>query len=174
LLLVIPFREPGEYFWYGESPRGRLVTESLIAWVMTNAETNFAEGRAVNEVLRVVQDWQREDIALEEWLRLTGSLEVKYILEGQIEELSLVKPQTIGILDPWVRASYRVIDVERGRTVWQRNGFVVTLGRGRETDAPIGSLGADKVDIERKLLAKLGADIGQDLYGYEEAFSYND
>ena len=78
----------------------------------------------------------------------------------------LTRPDTIGILDASLRTSYRLIDVEAGKTVWWRNDSVVRLKKKGELDVPLLEMGTDKQQVERELLARLAEQIGRDLYGY--------
>jgi hypothetical protein len=164
-ILAVPFSEPRRYRWYGESGRGFHVAEAFKTWVMSNASPNFPEGPRVDEALDTVRNWKEDFITIDDWQQITATVGVKYVLYGEIEDLSLQKPNTIGILDASIRASYRVIDLEEERTVWKRNSLTLQI-EDKETDAPMVALGADTAALERQLLAKLGRQIGQDLYGY--------
>ncbi|HVR74884.1 MAG TPA: hypothetical protein VMT52_11150, partial [Planctomycetota bacterium] len=52
-VLIVPFSEPRNDRWYGESERGDILAEAIKAWVRTNADPNFPEGEEVEQVLRV-------------------------------------------------------------------------------------------------------------------------
>jgi hypothetical protein len=166
-LLAVPFSEPAKGRWYGESERGEFVTETFKTWVMSHATPNFPEGPAVEQALTTVRDWRKEQIANEDWKALTTTLGVKYVLFGEIEEISLRKPGTVGILDAYVRVSYRVIDVATARVVWNRKQYTLNLSKSRETEMPTFDMGVDTEAAEQRLLARLSQLIGQDLYGYE-------
>ena len=167
-ILIIPFSEPSNERWYGESERGDIVAEAIKAWVRTNAEPNFPEGDEVEQVLRVVRDWQKREISSSDWKRLAAQLGVKYVLSGEIRNLSLNKPGTIGILQPSVLASYRVTNISlvSPRKDFGRDDVRIEQGKGEDTDVPSFDLGSDPKLAEKKLLAKLGEQIGKDLYGY--------
>lgn len=167
-VLIVPFSEPRNDRWYGESERGDILAEAIKAWVRTNAEPNFPEGEDVEQVLRVVRDWQKREISSADWKKLVAQLGVKYVLSGEIVNLSLNKPGTIGILQPSVVASYRITNVSLGspRKDFGRDDVTIEQGRGEDTDVPAFDLGLDPKVAERKLLAKLGEQIAKDLYGY--------
>lgn len=173
-LLVIPFREPARRLWYGESERGEFLAGSFVAWARTNASPDFAEGRAVDDLQRTVRDWQGDEIRLEDWVRLTAPLGVKYVLAGEIEKLALSSPGVIGVLDASVTLSYRVFDVSAGKTAWERKDYVVRLAKRREFDPPVLDLGSDRKEIEERLLVRAGSEIGKDLYGYKVGPGYNE
>lgn len=173
-VLVIPFREPARRLWYGESVRGEFLAGSFVAWARTNANPNFAEGRAVDDLQRTVRDWQGDEIRLEDWVRLTAPLGVKYVLAGEIEKLALSDPGVVGVLDASVTLSYKVLDVAAGKTAWERKNYVVRLAKRREFDPPVLDLGSDRKEVEERLLARAGSEIGKDLYGYKVGPGYNE
>jgi hypothetical protein len=166
-IFAVPFSEPSKGRWYGESARGEFVAETFKTWVMSHATPNFPEGPGVEQVLKTIRDWRKEQIANEDWKALTTTLAVKYVLFGEIEELSLRKPGTVGILDAYVRVSYRVVNVETARVVWNRKQYTLNLSKSRQTEMPTFDMGVDSEAVEQTLLARLSQLIGQDLYGYE-------
>jgi hypothetical protein len=170
-VLVIPFREAKNGQWYGESPRGDRVAEAAKTWAMTNAEPNLVEGPQIDDALRVIRDWREEEITNQNLKQIFKSIEVTYVVLGEIETLSLTKPGTLGILDASVLYSYRVVKVETGVTVWSRKHATLSLTDGREIEAPIPEVGADTQVVEIKLLNRLGRQIGRDLYGYDPSES---
>jgi hypothetical protein len=163
-VLVIPFREGDR--WYTESRRGEFVAEAFKTWVQMQEHTDPVAGDDVDQTIKKVRDWATDQITVEEWKKLTAGLGAKYVLVGDIEDLALKGPGNVGLLNPTVRASYRVINVETGRVALERRSFVVQFERARETGMPTLELGADTRDIENRLLVKLAEEIGQDLYGY--------
>ncbi len=166
-VLVVPFAEPRQSLWYGESENGKIVAEAFKAWVRANADPNFAEGEAVDQVMRQVLNWQEKKVTSAQWKILTAGLGVKYVLYGEIERLSLTRPDKIGILEPSVEAVYRVVNVEtEAGTLAFESPISVDFSRGHETEFPLLDLGSDTKSVTRKLLAKLGAQMGKDLYGY--------
>jgi hypothetical protein len=169
-VLFVPFSEPRSYRWYGESSRGETVATSFETWVMIHGTPNFSEGQATEDALRIIRDWNRREIEFADWIRIAQPAGVKYLVVGEIEKISLSSPGNVGVLDASLIASFRVIDVEKKMTVWRRESYPISLGRGGETDAPVISIDIDQGQIERKLLVKLGEQIGKDLYGYEEEF----
>lgn len=173
-LVAIPFREPARNLWYGESERGELLIGGFVAWARSNAKPDFAEGKQIDELQRVVRDWQGEEIGLEDWVKLAAPLGVKYVLVGQIERLSLSSPMTVGILDATIVVSYKVFDVSAKRTVWERKNYTISLAKKGELDTPMLELGADKKRLEEDLLVKAGSEIGKDLYGYTAGSGYNE
>jgi len=172
-ILVVPFSEPKRQRWYGESERGLLVAEAFKTWVMTNSSPNFPEGPGVEKVLDTIREWKKERIDVQDWKIITASLGVKYVVFGEIEDLSLKRPESVGFLDAWVTASYRVVDVQEEKTVWWRKSFKVDLARRRDVDIPILEVEADKAQMERRLLARLAEQVGRDLYGYTPDSRYN-
>jgi hypothetical protein len=167
-ILAIPFSEPRDHRWYCESERGERVVQAFMGWVQTNAGPNFPEGREVEAVLKTVRDWQAEEITSKDWQGITRFLGVKYVLIGEIEKVTLENPKAVGILEPSLQASYRVVNVELGRLAYKRDNFTLTLGRSGELDMPLSALGVDAARLQEKLLAKLGEELGKDLYGYWE------
>lgn len=165
-VLVIPFSEPKNHRWYTESERGIKVAEALKWWVTDNADPNFPSGSSVADVLKAVRDWDRDAITIEDWQRLTMGLEAKYVLVGEIENLALTSPQRIGMLDPRVEATYRLINVQTGKLAIERPRFTVELEKSRQLEIPSLELGSDLPETERRLLLMLAKEIGQDLYGY--------
>ena len=165
-VLVIPFSEPKNHRWYTESERGIKVVEAFKWWVTDNADPNFPSGSAVADVLKAVRDWDRDTITIEDWQRLTMGLDVKYVLVGEIENLTLTSPQRIGLLDPTVEASYRLINVETGKLAIERPHFTVELEKSQDHEIPSLELGSDVVETESRLIVMLAKQIGQDLYGY--------
>lgn len=172
-VFMVPFREPGERLWYGESQGGSYVAEAFRTWAMMNASPHYAEGEPVRQLLRIVQDWTGQEIEVDTWVELAGPTGIRYLIVGQIEKITLSRPESVGIVDAWIQASYTVIDVELRRTVWERRSFSIPLGKGRDTDMPLLTMGVDEAQIRKRLLTRLGQEIGQDLYGYEEDFKYN-
>ncbi len=173
-LVAIPFSEPARNLWYGESERGEALIAGVLAWARSNAKPDFAEGRQIDELQRVVREWQGREIALEDWVKLAAPLGVKYVLVGQIERLSLSSPMAVGIVDASVVFSYKVIDISARKTAWERKNSAVSLAKRGELEAPILEFGADKKRIEEDLLFKAGAEIAKDLYGYTVESGYND
>jgi|RhiMethySRZTD1v2_1073278.scaffolds.fasta_scaffold24317_3 hypothetical protein len=165
-VLIVPFSEPKQGLWYGESPNGRTVAESIKVWIRSNADPNFPEGPEVKRVLEHVMNTTEQHISADHWKKLTAGLGIKYVVYGEIEDMSLSRPDRIGTLDPTVQASYRVVDVEIARIVHEIEEFTVDFARGYDHDLPIIDLGADTTQARAKLLSKLGAQIGKDLYGY--------
>jgi hypothetical protein len=168
-VLVVPFSEPKQSLWYCESENGKVVSEAFKAWARENAsEANFPEGESVEQVFRLVMNWQEKKITSAQWKTLTAGLGVKYVLCGEIENLSLTKPGRIGLLDPTVAATYRVINVETGSLAFGPPQLLIDYARGGEIEIPQADLGEDTSVAKRKLIVKLGAQIGKDLYGYHE------
>lgn len=167
-VLMIPFSEPRNHRWYGESEKGDLIDLAFKSWVRKNATPNFPEGEEVEKVLSVVRDWKKDRITSADLKRITATLGVKYVLLGEIDKFSLTDPIKVGVLDPAITFNYRVVDVEgpQARIVWERNDFTLNLATPRETEAPLLALGADTEALETKLLVKAGQQLGKDLYGY--------
>lgn len=172
-VFMVPLREPRERLWYGESEGGRFAAEAFRTWAMLNASPRFAEGEPVKQFLRIVQEWTGEEIEVAKWVELAASTGIRYLIVGQIEKITLTRPETIGVVDASIQASYQVIDVDLGQTVWERKSIALPMGKGRETDMPVLTMGIDEEQIRKRLLTRLGQQIGQDLYGYEEEFKYN-
>ena len=167
-ILAIPFGEPREHRWYCESERGERVVQAFMGWVQTNADPNFPEGKEVDAALKTVRDWQAEEITSKDWQGITRFLGVKYVVVGEIEKLSLENPKAVGILEPSLQVSYRVVNVELGRLAYKRDNFTLTLGRSGELEMPLSAMGVDTGRLEERLLATLGEQLGKDLYGYWE------
>ncbi|MBI4605056.1 MAG: hypothetical protein HY721_24095 [Planctomycetes bacterium] len=167
-VLVVPFSEPRRSLWYGESANGVAVAEAFKDWARRNADPDFPEGDAVEQVLTAVRDWPGKKITSEDWKKLTMGMGLRYVLYGEIEELSLTRPGRIGLLEPNVRARYTVVDVggERPRVAYPAPALQVEYGTGHETEIPWLEVGADEAAARRLVLTKLGAQIGKDLYGY--------
>ena len=167
-VLAIPFSEPRNQRWYGESEKGDLVEQAFKSWVRRNATPNFPEGIEVEKALMLVRDWKKERITSADLKGIASGLGVKYVVLGEIEKLSLTSPGKVGVLDPAITFSYRVVDVEgpQARIVWERNSFTLALATPRETEIPFLEIGADTEAIENKLLVKTGQQLAKDLYGY--------
>jgi hypothetical protein len=172
-IFVVPFSEPRAQKWYGESERGQLVADILKTWVMTNATPNFPEGPSADEAMVTIRDWRKDSFALQDWKTITATLGVRYVLFGEIEEVTLQKPSAVGFVDASIRASYRVVDIQESRTVWWRKSFPIEYARKKETDAPTLAIEVDPRQVERKLLGRLAETVGQDLYGYTPEGRYN-
>ena len=106
------------------------------------------------------------ELTIEDWQKLTRGLDVKYVLVGEIESFTLTNPQRIGLLDPTIVASYRLFNVETGKLAMERPNFTVELEKSQAHEIPTLELGTDVAETERRLLAMLATEIGQDLYGY--------
>lgn len=167
-ILAVPFSEPRRQLWYGESEDGRLVAEAFKAWVSARAKPNFPLGEGVQQSLRQIMNWPDRSISAAQWKQLTAGLGTKYVVYGEIHDISLQRPDRIGILEPRIEANYRVVDVGSSppRLVYESTKFVLDTVQGQETELPLTALGADLAGAKRKLLAKLGERIGKDLYGY--------
>ena len=168
LTLVVPFSEPRNHQWFGESERGLIVAEAFTIWAEKNADPNFPAGESVEEAFRAIRDWKKEKILLDDWQKITAELGIKYILVGQIDDLTLTKPNVIGLLEPSVKASYRVIDVQRKKVVFQRSSFTVEYATPNERESQVPDFGSDSGSAEKRLLTKLGQQIGKDLFGYQQ------
>ena len=168
-ILVVPFSEPKNHRRYGESNRGLIVSEAIKIWAGKNADPTFPEGDNVEEALRLVRDWKKDKILLDDWHKLTIELGVKYVLVGQLDEVALTKPNVIGLLEPTVKASYKVIDVQRKKVVLQMPSFTVEYGTTSEKEPQVVDFGSDSGSAEKRLLTKLGQQVAKDLYGYYES-----
>jgi hypothetical protein len=167
-VLMVPFSDPGNTRWYGESENGDMVAEVFKSWVRKNATPNFPEGIEVEKALMVIRDWKKERITSADLKGIASGLGAKYVVLGEIEKLSLTSPGKVGVLDPVITFSYRVVDVEgaQARIVWERKDFTLALATPRETEIPFLEIGADTEAIETKLLVKAGQQVAKDLYGY--------
>ena len=165
-VLVIPFSEPQKKRWYTESERGALAAEAFRTWAYKFAEPEFPDPEATTAALNVVRNWDRPKITGKDWQKIAVGLGVKYILVAEIQSFTLEKPRTIGILEPQVTASYRLVNAETGNLAMDRPDLVVRMSHTSEKDIPQLEIGSEKEDIERKLLVRLGERIGQELYGY--------
>ncbi len=166
-ILPIPLREPRQQLWYGESENGKLAVEAFKAWVSQNAEANFPDGDGVLKVMQQVLDWPEKGITARQWKQITAGLGIKYVVYGEITDFAVERPSKIGILDPHAVVSYWVVNVEQGKIVHQVQDMPVDATRGMETELPLTVLGSDAARLaSRRLLAKIGEQIGKDLYGY--------
>jgi len=168
-ILVVPFSEPSLEKWYGESENGQIAAIAFKTWARENADASFPEGEEVGQVLRQVADWPKKEISANQWRQLTAALGVKYVLYGQIESLTLERPNRIGLLEPRVEASYRVVNVHTARLEYEDLKCVVEGSGSSDFDPPQVFLGGEGDGRERArkiVLAKLGERIGKDLYGY--------
>lgn len=165
-VLVIPFSEPRRDRWFGESDNGRTAAEAFKAWAHANAKPNFPTGQGVEQVLRQVAEWPNKEITAFQWKQLTMGLGVKYVLHGQIDELALERPDRIGLVEPRIEASYRLVNVLTARLEYERPGVVIESLKRYESEPPDLVFGADTKLATRTILAKLGEQIGKDLYGY--------
>jgi hypothetical protein len=170
-VLVVPFSEPKNHRWFGESDRGLLVAEAFKTWAGKHADADFPEGDQVDEALRAVRDWKKEKILLDDWKLITADIGVKFVVCGQIDEVALTQRNMIGLLEPSVKATYRVIDVQRNKVVFQRPSFTVEYGTTKEREPQIVDFGSDSASAEKRLITKLGQQIAKDLYGYYEESS---
>ena len=168
-ILAVPFSEPRLQRWYGESENGRLAVEAFKAWVSHNAEGNFPDGEGARRVLQQVLDWPEKRITAAQWKQLTAGLGVKYVVYGEISNFSLERREKIGILEPQAEVSYWVVDVEpeKARIVHEIEGLSIDYVHGMEMEVPLTVMGADASSLaSKRLLAKIGEQVGKDLYGY--------
>jgi hypothetical protein len=165
-VLVIPFSEPQKKRWYTESERGALAAEAFRTWAYKFAEPEFPDPESAGKALKVVRDWDRPKITGKDWQKIALGLGVKYILVGEIQSFSLEKPRTIGILEPQVTASYRLVNADTGNLAMDQPNLIVRMSHRSEKEVPQLELGSEKEEIEKKLLVRLGEKIGQELYGY--------
>ena len=165
-VLIIPFSEPQKKRWYTESERGEWTAEAIRTWAYKYAEPEFPDPESTGAALNVVRNWDRQKITGKDWQKIALGLGVKYILVGEIQSFSLEKPRTIGILEPQVTASYRLVNAETGNLAMDRPDLVVRIGHRSEKEVPQLEIGSEKEEIEKKLLVRLGEKIGQELYGY--------
>lgn len=165
-ILLVPFRESKEKLWHGESRRGHLVAEAFKGWAETNADSYFAAGEGVHHVLNEVLDWRKDRISGGDWQALAGGLGVRYVVAGDLRSVSLRSRGMIGLYDPSAEAYYEVIDVQRGRVVYDESPKI-SLASGEEPRVSFTArLDRTDVAVERRLLTKLGEQIAKDLYGY--------
>jgi hypothetical protein len=168
LLLVVPFSEPRRSRWYGESSHGKEVVQSFKVWARRQALPNFAEGDEVERIQRLVRNWSKEKISGKDWMKLTMGTGIKYVLYGEIDQLSLTSRARVGILEPSVMASYRVVDAQRGKLVFEELRSQVRYGGTESAETIAVDIGRNVDTSKRRLIAKLGRQIGKDLYGYYE------
>jgi hypothetical protein len=122
----------------------------------------------VERILRLVFDWRKDRIRGKDWTKLTAGTGIKYVLYGEVEKLSLRNPARIGVMEPTVTVSYRVVDAVRGKLVFEEVRTRVRYGESDPTETfPLDF--EENIDrAKKRLLAKLGRRIGKDLYGYYE------
>lgn len=169
-VLVVPFGEPGRNLWYGESPRGVTVAEAIKGWVRKNWTPNLPEDEETEKILKQVRDWTSRKISPQQWKALTSLSDIKYVVYGEIRSFATTHRDKIGIYEPHVEAFYRVVDVslQKPRVVYQPQQALVidSIEEQDQLDMPIMESGRQEEVVERKVLAKLGVQIGKDLYGY--------
>ena len=171
-VLVVPFAEPRNHRFYGESRKGAYLVDSLKAWAAGNWSAQFPGGEAVDDVLERVRDWPKERIEDADWMRLVRGLNIHYLVHGQILATELSNPNQIAIVSASIRATYSVVDLQKEKVVYQRRNRRVSFGDygdlgSRETPhIDLGPMEGRGKKIEVLLVQKLAEEIGKDLYGY--------
>jgi len=166
LLLAVPFSHRKESRWYGESEDGGTVIQAFKVWARKEASPNFAEGEDADAILRQVRDWPQKEIRAKEWQKLTAGTTIKYVLYGEIESDSFTKKNRVGLIEPSITASYRLIDVQSGKKVFEEEKFELDYSKGRETDFLTLDFDSNLAAARTRLLTALGEQVGKDLYGY--------
>ena len=167
LILVVPFGEPKRSRWYGESLDGKDVVQTFKVWAREKSSPRFAEGEEVERILRLILDWPKDKISGKDWAKLTTGTGIKYVLYGEIDKLSLRNPGRSGLLTPAITASYRVVDAQRGKLVFEELRNTVRSSESDRTQIVLdfdGNLDRAK----KRLVGQLGRRIGEDLYGHYE------
>ena len=62
-VLVVPFSELREQRWYGESPRGEFVAESIKLWVAKNWNGRVPDADVAEEITEKARDWPQDRIS---------------------------------------------------------------------------------------------------------------
>ena len=163
--LIVPLREPANSRWYGESENGIVVAEALKEWARGEWGADFPEGDEAEEALTRIRDWDKTEITLRDWRKLTRGLGVRYVVVGEFDKLHVRSPKMVAMIDARAKVTYRVIDVEKGRTALKRTKEI-EYGTNHQRETPILDLGQDLRVVRRRLLAKVGRELGKDLYGY--------
>ena len=169
-VLAVPFQESKKKAWYGESSIGHQIISALKVWAQeSGADAYFVEGSHPKAVLTKVYDWTEESIYSTQWKELCEPLEdVEYVLEGDLVSFRLRKPTTIGIYDAEAVLHYRVINAKTGRIVRENKALTATVGRGDETRFVATTEFDSEAKIRQALVANLGRQLGEELYGYYE------
>jgi hypothetical protein len=172
-VLIVPFAEPRNHRFYGESRKGVYLADSIKAWAARNWSAHFPGGEAIDKVLERIRDWPKQRIEDEDWLKLVRGLDdIQYLVHGQILETVLSNPNQIAIVSASIRASYSVVDLERQKVIYQLKNKRVSFGDygdlgSRETPhIDLGPMEGRGKKIEVLLVQKLAEKIGKDFYGY--------
>ncbi|MBN1442026.1 MAG: hypothetical protein JXA90_04915 [Planctomycetes bacterium] len=171
-ILLIPFRESRKRLWYTESQRGLALVADLKSWAYEEADDPLlVEGAAEKDVLETIRSDEKwilmDRVTGDDWKELVGNLGVQFVLVGDIRDLTLRDPGTIGLYQPKMVLEIEVFDVPRGKKAYSRK-LEVTDPSGRDDPmADVSSFNKDSV-IERRLIRQAAERIGQELYGYYE------
>ena len=171
-VLVVPFSEPRNHRFYGESRKGSYLVDSLTVWAAENWSAQFSSGETAADTLERIRDWPKERIEDDDWLQLARGLDAQYLLHGQILETELASPDQIGLVAASIRATYTVVDLDRQKVVYQRKNKRVTfgdygdLGPREIPQIDLGPMEGRGKKIEVLLVQKLAEEIAKDLYGY--------
>jgi hypothetical protein len=167
-LLLVPFSDHSvkPYRGYGESTRGKSVVDCFRNWAESNADPQFSDPRDTEIVVKSLREWTKPKITPVDWRQLLAGTDADLVLIGDIIELQLQDPKTIGMLQGTIRGKYSLIKASSGRPVYESTEFTREFPKLNELDAPIREFGARPQDIERGLIRIFGEQIGKDLYGY--------
>jgi hypothetical protein len=167
-ILMVPFSDHSvkPYKGYGESNRGKWVVDGFKNWAESNADPQFSDPRDTETVVKSLREWTKPKITAVDWRQLLAGTDADLILIGDIIELQLQDPKTIGMMKGTIRGKYVLIKASSGRPVYESTEFTREFPKLTELDAPITEFGAKPQDIERGLIRVFGEQIGKDLYGY--------
>jgi hypothetical protein len=167
-LLLVPFSDHSvkPYRGYGESNRGTWIVSAFRNWAESNADPQFSDPRDTESVVKSLREWTKPKINAVDWRQLLNGTDADLVLIGDITELQLQDPKTIGILKGTIRGKYSLIKASSGRPVYESTEFTREFPKLDEMDAPIREFGAKPQDIEKGLVRIFGEQIGKDLYGY--------
>jgi len=168
-VLLVPFRETtsGADLWYGESRRGLRVVQTIKVWAETQeADAIFVSGERVDEAQKTIRDWAKPRLSDSDWGSIGRSVGARFLVEGAIEDFQLKDRRSVGFFNATAVVSYRVLDTEKARVVWQRKGWRVGRDKGHEGQFRV-EFGFDNPrEIELLLLKTIAKRLGEELYGY--------
>jgi hypothetical protein len=166
-LLLVPFRDftISHGHGYGESEKGKKIVQAFRSWTEKNFAPRLTDSRTAEGVVRELLDWPREKITTRDWKGLLRGVETDLVLVGELRELRLRDPKTVGFFKGTATARYTLIDAVSGREAFAPTEVKVEYPAQKEIDNTLTEF-TDPQDIERGLISKLGEQIGKELFGY--------
>ena len=174
VILIVPFRDftAVNRTGYGESPLGQKIVDAFRTWSESNADPYFSDEADQDSVVKALREWTKSKITTTDWKQLCGGTDADLVLIGEIKEMELRDPKTIGMFKGTIKGKYTLIDARTGLPAYKSPDYSLEYPKGTELDSPIPDISAKPKDIERGLIREFGERIGKDLYGYYEDRRY--